>query len=641
MDEAIALDSIQAIAASFGASFDAEKIVDTVLEKDGTRYYKVRWVKFSWEPAASFSPHLEHLISEFWQEIRQNTGDITFNAKKEVPEKVLLYPDATMKKAVFTASTCSSIPSIALSTLSNINSLVSTDVLPTLDDVDPSMVTHQNNEQLASTVQPFQTVISNGNQTGQVQPMEILQTLQQFTLPPINNVGQHTQQIILPCGGISLSKPHLKEKKVKVTGDPSKKRRRIPGNCPICGKLFKSTTNIAAHKKLHTEDRQFDCPKCDKKFRRKLHLTRHIESHNGIKAYTCEICGSSFSSKWYMQSHAVIHTGNKPYECTICQKKFNNKANLNKHTLIHENKRPFVCNLCGRSYRQSYDLKRHMKSHNDKKTFECTECGKLLTSKICLNRHLATHHKKKYSCKYCTEYFEMKNQLIAHCKKLHPSIYIKSSPRNQIMNDEKIQKEKTFMKTVTESRQPTVLDNIDQLYQAATRLNQFSPHNNDLKEGVNSIYTQKVELNLNSNSMESNIATSANSTETNISTCSNSMETKKATSTNIIKTTIASCANSLVQKNETFPVDENIEFQGNKNKFNPVIDFALNNIILNKSEVKHGKNSLKSLSSKSKNELEKKIGYNISNGKSSAEKVGNPNCMNKDTQFDGIDCNYE
>ena len=37
MDETIALDSIQAIAASFGASFEAEKIVDTVLEKVSLR----------------------------------------------------------------------------------------------------------------------------------------------------------------------------------------------------------------------------------------------------------------------------------------------------------------------------------------------------------------------------------------------------------------------------------------------------------------------------------------------------------------------------------------------------------------------------------------------------------------------------
>jgi len=78
-----------------------------------------------------------------------------------------------------------------------------------------------------------------------------------------------------------------------------KKRRKIPGACEICGKQFKSTTNIAAHRKLHTEERQFECSQCGKKFRRKLHLTRHLESHAGIKGYTCDICGSKFSSKWW------------------------------------------------------------------------------------------------------------------------------------------------------------------------------------------------------------------------------------------------------------------------------------------------------------------------------------------------------
>ena len=44
MDDTIALDSIQAIAASFGSSFEAEKVTDTLVEKDGTRYYKVYFV---------------------------------------------------------------------------------------------------------------------------------------------------------------------------------------------------------------------------------------------------------------------------------------------------------------------------------------------------------------------------------------------------------------------------------------------------------------------------------------------------------------------------------------------------------------------------------------------------------------------
>ena len=44
MDDTIALDSIQAIAASFGSSFEAEKVTDTLVEKDGTRYYKVHFL---------------------------------------------------------------------------------------------------------------------------------------------------------------------------------------------------------------------------------------------------------------------------------------------------------------------------------------------------------------------------------------------------------------------------------------------------------------------------------------------------------------------------------------------------------------------------------------------------------------------
>ena len=81
-----------------------------------------------------------------------------------------------------------------------------------------------------------------------------------------------------------------------------KKRRKIPGKCDICGKEFKSTTNIAAHRKLHTEEKKFECPECNKKFRRKLHLERHMNSHAGIKSFTCEICGAQFSSKWYVKN---------------------------------------------------------------------------------------------------------------------------------------------------------------------------------------------------------------------------------------------------------------------------------------------------------------------------------------------------
>lgn len=115
-----------------------------------------------------------------------------------------------------------------------------------------------------------------------------------------------------------------------------KKRRKIPGKCDICGKEFKSTTNIAAHRKLHTEEKKFECPECNKKFRRKLHLERHMNSHAGIKSFTCEICGAQFSSKWYVKNT------------------LRGKWHLYCWVLVYSTRRPFTCSShtkglpCGR-----------------------------------------------------------------------------------------------------------------------------------------------------------------------------------------------------------------------------------------------------------------------------------------------------
>ena len=40
------------------------------LQQDGKRYYKIRWVRFSWEPEDAIN-HLKDLLDDFWQ---QNGG---------------------------------------------------------------------------------------------------------------------------------------------------------------------------------------------------------------------------------------------------------------------------------------------------------------------------------------------------------------------------------------------------------------------------------------------------------------------------------------------------------------------------------------------------------------------------------------
>ena len=65
MDDTIALDSIQAIAASFGSSFDAEKITDTVVEKDGSNvkaFYRYQLWLFLLKTSRFYSPTISKKI---------------------------------------------------------------------------------------------------------------------------------------------------------------------------------------------------------------------------------------------------------------------------------------------------------------------------------------------------------------------------------------------------------------------------------------------------------------------------------------------------------------------------------------------------------------------------------------------------
>ena len=102
-------------------------------------------------------------------------------------------------------------------------------------------------------------------------------------------------EFIILCISVTLSE---NDESLTLEKKEEKKRRKIPGYCDICGRHFKSTTNIAAHRKLHTEEKKFECPQCGKKFRRKLHLERHLNTHAGIKSFECELCGAKFTSKW-------------------------------------------------------------------------------------------------------------------------------------------------------------------------------------------------------------------------------------------------------------------------------------------------------------------------------------------------------
>ena len=64
------------------SSFEVDKIVGTVVDESGNRFYKTRWVTFSWEAEASFV-EAQHLVTVFWEELEQTQQQEEKQQKEE------------------------------------------------------------------------------------------------------------------------------------------------------------------------------------------------------------------------------------------------------------------------------------------------------------------------------------------------------------------------------------------------------------------------------------------------------------------------------------------------------------------------------------------------------------------------------
>ena len=205
-----------------------------------------------------------------------------------------------------------------------------------------------------------------------------------------------------------------------------------PSKCKFCGKIFKLSSNLEDHEKIHEELLQNFSLNCNDNKEKvfedsfvEVNVNEIVKELNTIpkteyeskdyqdeidsnesenkqtkrsyirgQSKTCETCFKTFNSSWSMKNHRKIHTGEKPYKCKYCWKRFSILQYLKGHERIHTGIRPYECKTCHKSFKQLGNLQSHEKIHSGVKPYQCKTCKRCFTRSDAYNSHM----KRKKSC---------------------------------------------------------------------------------------------------------------------------------------------------------------------------------------------------------------------------------------------------
>ncbi|XP_072171460.1 uncharacterized protein [Diadema setosum] len=102
--------------------------------------------------------------------------------------------------------------------------------------------------------------------------------------------------------GMAAAQPRPRKGRPKVGGGQG---HRYQQPCPTCGKVFGSSSALAKHKLIHSNERRHKCLLCAKSFKRQDHLTGHMLTHRSKKPYECAVdnCGKSYCDIRSLRRH--------------------------------------------------------------------------------------------------------------------------------------------------------------------------------------------------------------------------------------------------------------------------------------------------------------------------------------------------
>ncbi|XP_047423814.1 zinc finger protein 596-like [Mugil cephalus] len=200
-----------------------------------------------------------------------------------------------------------------------------------------------------------------------------------------------------------------------------------PFSCTVCGKRLKSEALLAAHARIHTDDKPHRCGVCMRSFQttsclKQHHIRVHLKVKTGAGAGAAAAAAAAAATAEQQKAGA---TTAKTFPCSSCSKVFRYRSLLAAHTLIHNDARPFPCDFCSRRFRRVSHLKRHRRVVHDDgarppQSFVCHICGKDKKCRSLLARHAIIHTSERpFACDLCTARFNRYSNLQQHQKRMH------------------------------------------------------------------------------------------------------------------------------------------------------------------------------------------------------------------------------
>lgn len=215
--------------------------------------------------------------------------------------------------------------------------------------------------------------------------------------------------------------------------------------CPQCEKMFKNSSTLKQHLRIHEDMRQYKCDMCGVGFNRRDGLRLHLKVHEktdsrGLKECSCQICGEKFPNHSTLVIHRNrTHKDGKTYTCHICNRSMISPRSLEWHLAnIHnelstgtdkeesgsidvETKR-VTCYHCSKTFKTEMILRTHIKNtHTEKEPMKCLDCDQMFMSEVRLRHHMMVEHERYEGtlvCPHCPKRFvnqlRLKTHMIAH-----------------------------------------------------------------------------------------------------------------------------------------------------------------------------------------------------------------------------------